>query len=144
MDLNRADMKLLIETGYSCTMRGIPADSGAIFEAIDTWMPDYAAGPIGKALRLIVAGDFEMADAILAQAIASRREGRAEARSIRALCKALRDEWAAAAELAEELSGEGGHAEAFAQGLVDRTGEAGGTHGEGMHGPARTAPAVAG
>ncbi len=143
MDLNRADMKLLIETGYSCTMRGLNVDGASIFDAVDTWMPDYTAGPIGTALQLIVAGDFVTADAILAEAAATRPEGRAEARSIRALCKALRDEWDAAAVLADELSGEGGHAEAFARGLVDGTGRTDGTRGAGMHGLTRTAPMVA-
>ena len=111
-------MKLLIETGYSCVLRNLDAETTAIFEAIDTWMPDYAAGGIGTALQRMVGGQFDEADETLNNLIATRPHGKGEARAMLALCKALKDEWALAEELAEELEGDGSSAETFTRLLV--------------------------
>lgn len=118
MKIDRADMKLLIETGYSCVLRNIDVDVTAIFEAIDTWMPDYAAGRIGIALQAMVAGRFEEADANLQELIRTKKNGKSEARAMLALCKALKDEWEQAEKLAQELEGDGSSAETFARLLV--------------------------
>ncbi len=118
MDIDRADMKLLIETGYSSVLRNLDADATAIFEAIDTWMPDYAAGQIGTALQSMVAGQFEDADVILNTLVATKKHGKGEARAMLALCKALKDEWEQAEELAGELEGDGSSAETFTRLLV--------------------------
>lgn len=118
MDIDRADMKLLIETGYSAVLRNLDADATAIFEAIDTWMPDYSAGRIGTALQTMVAGKFDEADEILNALIATKKHGKGEARAMLALCKALKDEWVMAEELAEELEGDGTSAETFTRLLV--------------------------
>lgn len=119
MQIDRADMKLLIEAGYSGVMRGIDTDLSPIFDAISQWMPQYAAGPIGQALLLMVGGDFAAADEKLTGIIASGLEGREEARAILAMCKSLRNEHEEARRLAEQLQGTGGHAEAFADLLVN-------------------------
>lgn len=118
MDINRADMKLLIELGYSSVLRNLDVDASQIFEAVDTWMPDYAAGKIGTALQTMVSGDFEDADELLKSVIEKKRHGKSEARAILALCKALKDEWLLAEKLAEELEGEGTSAETFTRLLV--------------------------
>lgn len=119
MQLDRADMKLLIETGYSGVMRGISGDLGMIFAAINEWMPQYAAGEIGLALQEMTVGDFVAADERLTGVLASDREGRDEARAILAMCKALENEHDEARRLREELSGTGGAAEAFTDLLVN-------------------------
>ena len=116
--LNRGDMKLLTEAGYSALVRGIDTDVTPIFEALDTWMPEYAAGPIGLALQQMVRGDYEGADARLAGIRASGREGAEEATAMLAFCKALRDQLQEAEKLAEELKATGGHAEAFTHALL--------------------------
>lgn len=118
MDIDRADMKLLIETGYSAVLRNLDADVTPIFEAIETWMPDYAAGRIGTALQAMVAGRFEDADEILNNLIKTKKHGRSEARAMLALCKALKDEWVMAEKLAQELEGDGTSAETFTRLLV--------------------------
>ncbi len=118
MELNRADMKLLTEAGYSAILRNIDTDVTPIFEALVTWMPEQAAGTIGLALQALVAGDFARADAMLVDVIAGKLEGGAEARAILALCRALQNDHASAGELARELEGQGGSAEAFATLLV--------------------------
>lgn len=118
MEINRADMKLMIETGYSCVLRNVDADPTPIFEALDTWMPDYAAGRIGIALQKMVAGQFDEADELLHELIRTKKHGKGEARAMLALCKALKDEWELAEQLAEELEGEGGSAETFTRLLV--------------------------
>ena len=122
MQIDRADMKLLIEAGYSGVVRGIDTDLSPIFDAIAQWMPEYAAGPIGQALLLMTRGAFDEADARLTQILGSALEGRDEARAILAMCKALRNEHDEARRLADELEGTGGHAEAFANLLVDKDG----------------------
>ncbi|WP_156114500.1 HrpB1 family type III secretion system apparatus protein [Paracoccus sanguinis] len=119
MQIDRADMKLLIEAGYSGVMRGIDTDMRPVFEAISTWMPQFGAGRIGLALIEMVAGDFPEADRILTEVIASDLEGKAEAQAVLAMCKVLENQQAEARRLAEELRGEGGHAEAFADLLVN-------------------------
>lgn len=119
MQIDRADMKLLIEAGYSGVMRGIDTDLSPIFDAIAQWMPEYAAGPIGQALLLMTSGDYDQADALLTRILGSAMEGRDEARAILAMCKALRNEHEEARRLADELHGTGGHAEAFADLLIN-------------------------
>lgn len=119
MQIDRADMKLLIEAGYSGLMRGIDTDLSPIFDAIAEWMPTYAAGPIGQALLLLTRGEFAEADRLLTGILGSALEGRDEARAILAMCKALENEHEEARRLAEELQGTGGHAEAFADILVN-------------------------
>lgn len=118
-EIDRGDMRLLIEAGYSSVMRSTDVDTGSIFRAIDEWMPQYAAGPIGLALQQMVAGDLAGADTTLAQILASDREGRSEAAAILAMCKKLLNDETGARRLAEELEGSGGHAEAFADLLVN-------------------------
>ena len=118
MEINRADMKLLIELGYSNVLRNLDADPAPIFQAIDTWMPEYAAGRIGIALQTMVAGHFDEADDILAELIRTKPHGKSEARAMQALCKALKDEWEQAEKLAEELEGDGSSAETFSRLLV--------------------------
>lgn len=114
LEINRADMKLLTECGYSGIMRNIAADVAPIFEALETWMPDQAAGPIGIAMQSMVAGDFEVASERLTALIASDANGKAEARAILAMCKALQKDMPEAERLAGELKGQGGSAEVFA------------------------------
>ena len=82
MEINRADMKLLTEAGYSGILRNISTDLTPIFEALETWMPDHAAGTIGLALQALVRGEFAHADEMLSAVVSSRKEGRAEARAI--------------------------------------------------------------
>ena len=120
MELNRADMKLLTECGYSGLLRNIDVDVRPIFEALATWMPDQSAGPIGLALMAMVAGDFAGADEILTDLARSDRSGRDEAKAILAMCKALQKDEQAAEALAADLQGQGGSAEAFATLLVSR------------------------
>lgn len=120
MQLNRADMKLLTECGYSGVLRNIDVTLTPIFEALDTWMPDQSAGPIGLALEAMVAGDIPRADEILTGLQRSKRQGRAEAKAILALCKALQNDRAAAEGLADDLQGHGGNAEEFTRHLTGR------------------------
>lgn len=119
MNIDRADMKLLIEAGYSGVMRGIDTDLTPIFDALNEWMPDYAAGEIGLALQEMVAGQFAQADARLTAILASGREGRDEARAILAMCKAIENQHDEARRLQQELAGTGGNAEAFTNLLVE-------------------------
>lgn len=120
MELNRADMKLLTECGYSGILRNIDVNLTPIFEALDKWMPDQSAGPIGLALEAMVAGNYAEADQILTGVLGSKRQGRNEARAILAMCKALQHDAGAAEELASQLEGQGGSAEAFASLLVSK------------------------
>ncbi len=119
MELNRADMKLLTEAGYSGILRNIDTDVAPIFEALETWLPEHGAGLIGQALQSLVAGDFARADATLQSVIDSKPQGKSEARSILALCKALQNDHVAAERLAQELKGEGSSAEEFARLLTE-------------------------
>ena len=119
MELNRADMKLLTEAGYSGILRNIDTDVTPIFEALEAWLPEHGAGLIGTALQQMVKGEFLAADAILMKIIETKPQGRSEARAILALCKALQDDMAAAEKLADELKGEGSAAEEFASLLVE-------------------------
>jgi hypothetical protein len=119
MQIDRADMKLLIEAGYSCVMRGLAVDPTPIFEAINEWMPRFAAGEIGLALGEMTAGRFAEADARLAAVLVSDREGRDEARAILAMSKALQHQHDEARRLRCELQGAGGAAEAFTALLVE-------------------------
>ncbi len=118
LHLDRADMKLLTEAGYSGLMRGLDTDLTPIFEALDTWMPQYAAGPIGLAMHAMIAGRFDDAEDALKAILQSDREGRDEARAILAMCLVLKDEHLEAEKLADDLEGTGGHAEAFTHVLV--------------------------
>jgi thioredoxin-like negative regulator of GroEL len=120
MQINRADMKLLTECGYSGLLRNIDATLTPIFEALDTWMPDQAAGPIGLALEAMVAGDFRDADEKLSAIVDSDRIGRDEARAMLAMCKQLQKDTIAAESLASDLEGQGGSAEAFASLLTGK------------------------
>lgn len=113
MQLNRADMKLLTEAGYSSLLRNLDVSVTPIFEALETWMPDQSAGSIGLALEDLVAGDYRGADERLSDIIDSDRVGRDEARAMLALCKQLRKDTLAAEELASDLEGQGGSAETF-------------------------------
>lgn len=138
MEINRADMKLLTECGYSGILRNIDADLTPIFEALDIWMPDQSAGPIGLALQAMVDGDFRKADDILSALLSTRRKGRNEARAILAMCKALQKDTGSAEQLASDLRGTGGSAEAFATLMVRN-------EAHGMQGPDQaTAKAAAG
>lgn len=119
MQIDRADMKLLVEAGYSGLMKGIDTDLSPIFNAIADWMPQYAAGFIGQALVLMTRGEFAEADRMLTDVIGSSLEGRNEARAILAMCKTLQNEHEQARRLAEDLKGTGGNAEAFADLLVN-------------------------
>ncbi|MFV0386000.1 hypothetical protein [Paracoccus sp. (in: a-proteobacteria)] len=119
MNIDRADMKLLTEAGYSGIMRGIDTDLAPIFLMLNEWMPGYAAGDIGLALQEMVAGDFAAADERLYNVLKSEREGRDEARAILAMCKALQNQHDEARKLQEQLVGTGGHAEAFTDLLVN-------------------------
>lgn len=119
MDIDRADMKLLIEAGYSGVLRNIDTDVTPIFDAIDSWLPDNGAGSIGHALQALVAGDYARADDLLQAVIDDRPQGKPEARSILALCKALQNDDVGAERLARELQGEGGAAEEFARLLTE-------------------------
>lgn len=118
LEINRADMKLLIETGYSSVVRNLDVDATPIFEALDTWMPDYAAGKIGTSLQLMIAGEFDDADEMLRDLAATKKHGKSEARAMLAMCKALKEEWVEAEKLAKELEGEGSSAETFTRVLV--------------------------
>lgn len=119
LEIDRGDMKLLTEAGFSSVMRGLDVDAAAIFHALNEWMPQYAAGSIGLALQQMVAGDFAGADAALTEVIASGREGRPQAVAILALCKKLQNEEDEARKLADELKGTGGYAEDFTDGMVN-------------------------
>lgn len=118
MQINRADMKLLVECGYSGVLRNIDTDLAPIFEALETWMPDQGAGTIGRSLQAMVAGDIDGAITLLQGLIESDRNGRDEARAILAMCHALRKDMNAAEDLARDLEGTGGSAEGFAALLV--------------------------
>jgi len=107
-------MKLLTECGYSGLLRGIDTDVTPIFEALDTWMPEYTAGSIGLALQAMVAGEYSRADEILSGLLEGGRTGKDEARAILAMCRALQNDMTSAAQIASDLKGQGGSAEAFA------------------------------
>lgn len=127
-EVNRADMRLLTECGFSGVLRNVDVDLAPIFEALETWMPDQGAGPIGRSLQDMVAGRFDDASERLEAVIASSRTGGNEARAILALVRAVRKDTAGAEEMAAELEGQGGSAEAFASLLTG--GEARGTRGD--------------
>ena len=118
MDLNRADMKLLVECGYSGVLRNIDVPLMPIFEALEIWMPEQGAGTIGRALIAMVDGRIVDAAALLEGLIASERQGRDEARAILAMCRALQKDTPAMEKLARDLEGHGGPAEGFASLLV--------------------------
>lgn len=118
MEINRADMKLLTEAGYSSLVRGIDTDVSSIFQALDTWMPEFAAGPIGLALQEMMSGDYDKADARLDEILKSGRQGAEEATAMLAFCKALKEQFDEAARLAATLKDTGGHAEDFVQTLM--------------------------
>lgn len=121
MQPNRAEMKLLTECAYSSLLRNVDADVAPIFEALDTWMPEQSAGPIGLALLAMVGGRFEEADERLTALAASSRKGRKEAQAVLAMCKVLRCDKAGAEELAEDVRGGGGSAAAnFVNALTGR------------------------
>lgn len=119
MQINRGDMKLLTECGYSGVLRNIDTDLTPIFDALETWLPDQGAGPIGHALQAMVDGRFDEAEDRLAALIKSERSGRDEGRAILAMVHALKKDMPAAEQVASELEGQGGPAEGFATLLVD-------------------------
>lgn len=137
MELNRGDMKLLTECGYSGVLRNIDVDLAPIFRALDEWMPEQGAGPIGLAMQDMVAGRLDAAAERLTASIESGRSGVAEARAILALVRALQKDHVAAEALAAQLDGQGGAAENFASLLV--SGEMPGTRGAAQQRPAKTA-----
>lgn len=114
MNLNRGDMKLLTECGYSGVLRNLDVDLAPIFRALDEWMPDQGAGPIGLAIQDMVAGRLDAAAERLTASIESGRKGVAEARAMLALVRALQKDHAGAEALAAQLDGQGGAAESFA------------------------------
>lgn len=118
LHLDRGDMKLLTEAGYSGLMRGIETKLTPIFHALDVWMPQYAAGPIGFALEAMIEGRFNEADDKLAEIRKSDREGRNEATAILAMCKILQKDRFEAEKLAKDLEGNNSNAGKFAQALV--------------------------
>ena len=123
MELNRADMKLLTEAGYSAVMRHIDVDPTPIFEALEAWLPEYGAGMTGLALQAIIRGDFAAAEALLERVVAEKKYGGAEARALLVMCKTIQKDEAAAIEAASQLRGAGGAAEDFARLLVEGVGE---------------------
>lgn len=118
LTIDRADMKLLTECGYSAILRNITTDPSPIFDALVAWMPEQGAGPIGHAMRQMVQGNFAEADDILSALISSDSTGRNEARAILALVRTLRDDTTSAQALAGELEGQGGSAEFFTKLLI--------------------------
>lgn len=133
MEVNRADMKLLVECGYSGVLRNIDVDLLPIFEALEAWMPGQGAGTIGRALLAMVEGRTDDAAAMLEALVASEREGRNEARAILAMCRALQKDTVAAERIAQDLLGCGGPAEGFATLLVNGAAES----SRGDQGPAK-------
>jgi|GEM_PF-3679749 len=119
MKIDYADMKLLIEAGYSGVLRNIDTDVTPIFEALDTWLPDNGAGAVGLAMQQMVEGEYFTAEKLLDDIIANKAEGKSEAKAIKAMCKALQSDMVAAEKLHKELEGEGSHAEALAELVVD-------------------------
>lgn len=119
MKIDYADMKLLIEAGYSGVLRNVDTDVTPIFEALDIWLPDNGAGAVGLAMQKMVAGDYFGAEALLDNIIANKPEGKSEAKAIKAMCKALQSDMVAAEKLHSELEGEGSSAEALAELVVD-------------------------
>ena len=119
MKIDYADMKLLIETGYSGVLRNVETDVTPIFEALDIWLPDNGAGAVGLAMQKMVAGDYFGAETLLDNIIASKPEGKSEAKAIKAMCKALQSDMVAAEKLHRELEGEGSSAAALAELIVD-------------------------
>jgi len=114
MQLNRADMKLLVEAGYSGVMRNIDSDVTPIFDALDEWLPENTAGPVGLALQMMITGRYGEADALLTTAMMERSEGKSEASAILAMCKSLQNDMPAAEQIARDLEGEGSSAEVLA------------------------------
>ncbi len=121
MKIDYADMKLLIEAGYSGVLRNIETDVTPIFEALDIWLPDNGAGAVGLALQAMIAGEYDSAESILDKIVATKSEGISEAKAIKAMCRALQADMRAAEEIHAELEGEGSSAEALAELIVDET-----------------------
>jgi len=121
MKIDYADMKLMIEAGYSGVLRNVETDVTPIFEALDIWLPDNGAGAVGLAMQKMVAGDYFGAEVLLDEIIANKPEGKSEAKAIKAMCKALQADMVAAEKLHKELEGEGSSAEALAELIVDET-----------------------
>ncbi len=119
MKIDYADMKLLIETGYSGVLRNVDTDVTPIFEALDIWLPDNGAGAVGLAMQKMIAGEYAEAETLLDEIIAHKPEGKSEAKAIKAMCKALQADMIAAEKLHKELEGEGNSAEALAELIVD-------------------------
>lgn len=131
--IDRADMKLLTECGYSAILRNTDVEPQPIFDALTEWMPEQGAGPIGTAMRQMVQGNFAEADDTLSALIASEKTGRNEARAILAMVRKLRKDDLSAEKLARDLEGQGGPAEGFARLLT--SGEAQSSRGD--QGPAK-------
>ena len=119
MKIDYADMKLMIEAGYSGVLRNIDTDVTPIFEALDIWLPDNGAGAVGLALQEMIAGEYSDAEKRLDDIIANKSEGVSEAKAIKAMCAALQQDMVAAEKLHKELEGEGSSAEALVELIVD-------------------------
>lgn len=121
MQINRGDMKLLTECGFSGVLRNIDTDFAPIFEALEAWMPEQGAGGIGQAMQAMSDGRFDDAEDLLSRLIREKRAAKNEARAMLAMVNVLRKDMPAAEKLAEELDGQGGPAENFAKLLVDNS-----------------------
>lgn len=119
MQINRGDMKLLTECGFSGVLRDMGTDLTPIFDALETWMPEHGAGAIGLALQMMAQGKYDDAEAQLREVIRKRRGARDEARAMLAMLRTLKNDMAAVEDLASELEGKGGAAENFARLLID-------------------------
>jgi len=102
MKIDYADMKLMIEAGYSGVLRNIDTNVTPIFEALNIWLPDNGAGAVGLAMQKMVDGDYFGAETLLDEIIANKPNGKSEAKAIKAMCKALQADMVAAEKLQPE------------------------------------------
>ena len=143
MKIDRADMKLLTEAGFSSTVRALDVDVTPIFQALNEWMPQYAAGDVGIAMWDMLTGQLASAETRLREVLASGREGRDEARSVLAMVKSMQNEDAEAQRLRQELAGQGGAPELLTELVVNGVPET--TQGnQGLASEARARPARTG
>lgn len=117
-EIDRADMKLLTEAGYSGLMRGIDSPHTQIFDSLNIWMPQYAAGSVGLALHAMINGEYTKAEEQLNNVLGSDLEGKDEAKAVLAMCKILQQEQAEAEKIAAELEETDGYAKEFTQVMV--------------------------
>lgn len=121
MQINRGDMKLLTECGFSGVFRNVDTDFAPIFEALEAWMPEQGAGAIGQAMLAMTDGRFDDAEVGLNRIISEKRAAASEARAMLAMVHALKKDMAAAEKLADELEDVGGPAGNFARLVVDNS-----------------------